>query len=315
MRNPYAITKEQKAILNGLVCQRITADPENEDLIYDFRARYSSSLEDTLKDSAWKEDKDARPAAYYVIKDDEGILLYFSLRCGVLYDPDYVKDVTENYNRSKELLDALRDFEHTPWADDYLETLRTSDGAIPPAEVRRIKSKFYSAQDERQALLGDKKRDSTRNMRVAKTLPAVELVHFCKNINAEERWKQLGLNHEMGETLFWWFVIPKIVQINELVGCEYVYLFAADKTSNRRLITYYETTLHFYESRKLVTLKPRYDFLCPMMCRRLYKLTRYRKSALGKLLPDEEKEDPQGLWDYRKQFLDSFNDIPSEDDC
>lgn len=315
MGSPYAITKKQSAILNDLVCERISIDSENKDLIYDFEAGYNSILGDTLRRDAWDEDQDARPAAYYIIKDQEGILLYFSLRCGVLYDPDYVKNVQENYTRSLELMDALRDDAHTPWADEYLETLRTSDGSISPEDVKAIRSKYQAARDAHKNLFQDKNADPLRNLRVEKSLPAIELVHFCKNTRAEDRWNELGLNHKMAETLFWWFVVPKIAEINELTGCEYVYLFAADKTPSRKLITYYETTLHFNISKKLVTIKPRFDFLCPLMCRRLYKLSRYRKRVLGKLLPDEEKADSLGLWDYRKQFLNSFNDIPDSDDC
>lgn len=312
MDKPFAITPEQEQILRGFTCERLTANPRNETLAWRFYARRNPHLATALQD-AWDDDRDRRPAAYYVVKDPKGnICMYFSLRCGVLYDPDYVHNVMERYDRSLDLINALNHRECSEWAAAYLESLRTGSGVIPADKIMEIRSKFSEARKHRKGILGDKNVDSERMMRVENTMPAVELMHLCVNDAARGDWKRLNLGHNMGETLFWWVVLPKIAEINALTGCEYVYLFAADSSRNQSLVNYYETALHFYRSRKLMTIKPRYDFLCPLLCRRLYRLTNHRRWELGDLVPAEEKEDPLGLWDYRQQFLDRFNE-PKED--
>lgn len=308
MDKPFAITEEQKKILNGFTCQRLTDDPQNESLVRRFSSRRNWGLVRSLQD-AWAEDADRRPAAYYVIKNPRGtIFMYFSLRCGVLYDPDFVQDVMDKYDRSADLMNALNHQECSEWASEYLESLRTSNGVIPIDKLMEIRAKYYDAKSSRKYILQDKKVDNERMMRVDKAMPAVELMHLCVNDLARSEWRRLELGHSMGETLFWWFVVPKITEINALTGCEYVYLFAADSSRSQSLVNYYETVLHFYRPRNLVTIKPRYDFLCPLMCKRLYRLTNHRRRALSSLLPEEEKDDPLGLWDYRQLFLDNFNE-------
>lgn len=312
MDKPFSITPEQENILNRFTCERLTADQRNKDLVWRFSARRNRGLAWALQD-AWDEDADRCPTAYYVVKDTKGtICLYFSLRCGVLYDPDFVQDVMDRYERSRDLINALNREECSEWATEYLESLRTDNGAIPAASLLTIRSDYFAAKSSRKYILRDKKVDSERMMRVDKAMPAVELVHFCVNDWARRDWRELGLGHGMGETLFWWIVVPKIAEINALTGCEYVYLFAADSSRDQSLVNYYETALHFTRPKKLVTIKPRYDFLCPLMCRRLYRLSDLRKNALDELVPEEEEADPLGLWDYRQLFLDRFNDIPED---
>ena len=109
----------------------------------------------------------------------------------------------------------------------------------------------------------------------------------------------------MGETLFWRFVLPKMLEINSLVGCEYAYLFAADSSRDNTLVKYYEEVLHFECPTALGGIKPQYDFLCTFMCKRLRRLSANRKMYLDPAL--WEKEDPKALEDYRNEFFENFN--------
>ena len=81
------ITEKQLAFLNTLTCQRLTADPENKKLIKNFRCNRNKGLAAQLRYYAWEEDSSGA-TTYYIIKNTAGeILLYFSLKCGSVFDP------------------------------------------------------------------------------------------------------------------------------------------------------------------------------------------------------------------------------------
>lgn len=81
------ITKEQEAILKSLKCERLSSNAENEKLIQSFYSKRGKSLVSYFKEYGMKEDK-ANTTAYYVIKTKEDeVLMFFSLKCGALFEP------------------------------------------------------------------------------------------------------------------------------------------------------------------------------------------------------------------------------------
>ena len=313
MSDMTRITPAQQRILDSFTCERLTANPLNRRRSREFYSRRGRSLVYKLQEDAWHEDSDGLPAAYYVVKNSEGkIALFFSLKCGTLCDPDYVAKVFEKYDRSKELMAALHNKESDEWAYDYLEQLRTSSGIIPYLDQMAILSKYADASEERRDIKLEKKSEPSRKiLRVDEAFPAIELVHFCVNDNLRDEWKRLGLGRGMGEVFFWRFVVPKMLEINKLIGCEYAYLFAADGSRDGTLINYYENALHFERPTNMGGIKPRYDFLCTFMCKRLFRLSQFRKSCLDPSLYDDE--DPLGLADYCADFFENFNEVPTMD--
>lgn len=313
MSNQSRITDEQLAILNQFTCERLTAHPENLRLTYSFYCRRNIGLSRKLQDDAWYEDREGLPVVYYVIKNPQGkIAMYFSLKCGVLFNPNYVRDVMERYDRSRELVNALENRESKDWAREHLEELRSGYGFIPYDDKMGIRYGYKEAREAKRYILGDEKVEPNRKMiRVDEAFPAIELVHFCVNDWARQDWNAYNMGHSMGEVMFWHFVVPKMLQINALIGCEYAYLFAADGTKDGTLINYYETTLHFECLKNIGAIKPQYDFYCVFMGKRLFRLSQFRKYALDPSLYDDE--DPLGLDDYRKDFFENFNLIPGDD--
>ena len=307
------ITPAQEAVLNTFTCERLTADPNNRQRSWEFYSRRGRSLVYKLQEDAWFEDADGLPAAYYVVKNAAGkIALFFSLKCGTLCDPDYVAKVFDKYDRSKELMNALHNKESEEWAYDYLEQLRTASGIIPYPDQMTIVSKYMDASDERRDIKLEKKTEPSRKiLRVDEAFPAIELVHFCVNDTLRDEWKRLDLGHGMGEVFFWRFVVPKMLEVHQLIGCEYAYLFAADGSRDGTLINYYENALHFERPTNIGGIKPRYDFLCTFMCKRPFRLSHFRKSCLDASLYDDE--DPLGLADYRTDFFEHFNADPTQD--
>ena len=58
------------------------------------------------------------------------------------------------------------------------------------------------------------------------------------------------------------------------VGCQYLFLFAADKSREEKLVRYYENQLNFIKPDELATAKPFYDFTCKFMCHDVSTLKR-----------------------------------------
>ena len=301
------ITAAQEALLKGFTCQRLTDDKENLHLAWEFLSRRNRGLEETLKFDAWQEDMESVPAAYYVIKAPSGrIALYFSLKCGTLCDPTYVAKLTQSFNNVQQVLAALGEIGTREEAIEYLEDVRTSGMFPMPMSPRELMDHFRQVKDDKHWLRKEKQADlNDKIVRVDMAFPAVELVHFCVNDRVRDEWKKLGLGHAMGETLFWQFVLPKMLEISSLAGCEYAYLFAADSSKDCTLVRYYEDVLHFERSTVLGGIKPQYDFLCTFMCKRLRHLSANRRTYLDPKL--WENEDPKALEDYRNEFFENFN--------
>ena len=87
-------------------------------------------------------------------------------------------------------------------------------------------------------------------------------------------------NIPMGECLFWRFILPLVQKTTKLVGCRYVYLFAADSSEEQSLVSYYQEKLHFEIPENLSSHKPTYDVHCMPMCQKLNVLERYRKDFI-----------------------------------
>ena len=307
MVNKYRITPEQEAILNRFTCQRLTDDRQNNLLIWEFFSRKGKSLTDKLKYEAWQEDTEGLPAAYYVIKAPSGrIAMFFSLKCGTLCDPGYVTQVLENYQRNEEFIRNLKQMHSYDEAMDYIEEIRSSTTFPVEWSADDIYEEFRDIYHTKRYLKKEKRSEpSEKILRVDVAFPAIELVHFCVNDLVRDEWKSLGLGRSLGETMFWKFVLPKMLEINRLVGSEYAYLFAADTSRDESLINYYENALHFERPTNIGGIKPHYDFLCTFMCKRLFKLSPFRRMYLDPKLYDDE--DSLGLVDYQRDFFDNFN--------
>lgn len=135
--------------------------------------------------------------------------------------------------------------------------------------IEDIKKKLKEAKDDIERLLG--KFDSMPpNKQVAKSFPSVELTHFCVNESYRQKWQHYGFGakNRIGATMFW-HVIVDIVDIVErirnLTGCEYLYLFAADATSDRHLVNHYKNMMGLREEMTMSALQPIYDFNCTFL--------------------------------------------------
>lgn len=210
-------------------------------------------------------------ASYVVLSPENVVLGFYSLRCGELYRQVDLQKM-ELCANAWEALTTLRANPAMSVADQqlHLEAIQKAmlAGITSPDEWQRfyMKKAYY---------LRDKKDWSGSNIeQVSEVLPGIELKYLGVSEAAKGLWASYGLPKRMGETLFWQCVVDKIEEICKYVGCQYLYLFAADNKPDGNLVSYYNTRLHFEKDFDLNANKPHFDFKCRFMCQEIEVLRR-----------------------------------------
>lgn len=260
-------------------CERLSKRYQNRQLIRYFSSRKGrTTLEEYLKDEAWDEDE-LGETRIYLIKDPEGdVAFYFSLKCGLL-----IGEPGES-----RLPEAERDFIH-----NILEALEAHDDpALQRYRDLGIKRygeeqfcEFYSIAKQRSKARTDAEiygQDARWN--VDRCFSAIELRHFCRN---EKFRMPEDVEFSLGFGLFWEQIVPLILEVSEMVGCQYLYLFAADNPEAAKerglstLVRYYKEALKFYESYEdnLIIIKPSYDNFCHGLVQEISQLRTNREAV------------------------------------
>lgn len=287
-----SLNNQQEKFLNSLTCQRLHAKSVNRGLIQFFCNYENPGLVRDLR-QGWKADQNGE-TAYYIIKDPANrILMYFSLRCGSLHRPDSYQYYQSEYKKTCALYDAaVGKKDARKWALEEIEKYKKG-GEVPKRMVDDLREYRDELKYLLKALKKDAKNDPTQMaIQTQKNFSGVEMVHYCVNDWARDIWKNSCVkNRPMGQTLFWRFILPLIQQINGLVGCQYVYLFAAENERKPKLVKYYREKLHFERMEELISRKPAYDVGCDAMCQELSVLERYRKDFFDNFNREELKQD------------------------
>ncbi len=269
------ISNEQLDKLNNLTCERLSSNINNLYLVDSFFNIRNEALSDTLKNEAFQDDEENR-LAYYLVKDSaQNILFYFSLKCGMLYDRFIEGDGLEKIVAFYKFLSKLKDSTEIDESmkksiESIQESIRTKKGLQKARILEQLHGSM--AKEEIEQLFGDEQKT------VGKTFSGIEIVHFCANDRYREQWNKLGVGKKMGAVVFWHFIVPKILKILDVVGCEYVFLFAADLTSDEHLVNYYRTYMQFDASVEHGAAVPLYDLTCKMMSRRTDTLNADREA-------------------------------------
>jgi hypothetical protein len=249
-------------------------------MVKDFVSKKANNqLESYIRDEdkAWAEDSDGETRVY-LVKDESGeIALFFSVKCGLLVgeNPKYKLTPAE-----RELVGCIVDAKKEN-NNDAIENYY-SYGFNEFGE--RIDVLFEVANRRMDIKKDAKATGQVENWRVEKCVSAMELRHFCKN----EKYTtpdELGIPFGFG--IFWEIIVPKLLEITKIVGCKYIYLFAADKTEEfgdsdiRKLVRYYKNALKFYESDEddLIIVKPDYDENCYGLIQEVNKLEKNREAV------------------------------------
>lgn len=202
--------RKSKIDISKYTCSRLISNHDNKSLISTFSASRNPSLAFHLQRMAWFEEQNNK-RAYFLIKEDNKIVLYFSLQCGLLV-------------KSHEKI--LRGIGHK----------ETETGI-----------EYYIDADI---------------IDVTKTVPAIELSHFCTNDsyrNKKTEWQIFNgpFKYKVGEYCFYHYIAPIVLDLAEKVGVEILYLFCADE-GNNKLFEYY-SSLHFDVMDNMACIRSEYE--------------------------------------------------------
>ena len=280
------ITREQLAVLESLQCQRLSSDSDNMYLVESFYNDTNDTIAQTLKNEAYGEDE-SKSVAYYVVKHPNGqILFFFSLKCGLLFDHFIRPELLDQLQKlAKELSDISDDNTLTPEQrrdiTDVMEKIRANKG-VTKEDIHKLRQQKLDILEELE------KEFNADIARVGKTFSGIELVHFCSNSETDDSWENLGLPQLRGTVIFWYFVVPMVLEALKYVGCQYMFLFAADKSKDEKLVRYYEDQLNFKRPDELATAKPFYDFTCKFMCHEISSLEKEREEFFENFNPSPD---------------------------
>ena len=299
------IIADVKKYFDSFKCELLTSKEQNKDDIKSFSSNIqnSTSLEEYLKNDAWKDDQDGKTRTY-IIRDPENnkIVLYFSIKCGLVFSTDEIDDKYQQLrDDEKELVNDLVDMlSQNQKIDDTYEEYKS----IYP-NLTYLKA---LAQERKRRKIGFIDMDDNNNIyKVDKCYSAIELQYLC-------RCDDFNIPYEtecpLGFGLFWQIIVPKIVDISEKIGCEYLYLFAADHSENKedkKLIKHYKEALMFGElsDYDIILLKPNDNKNCLGLAQPINSLLVCRDSAWEKYSDHFIKSDEMPV--RQEQFLYADN--------
>lgn len=285
------INEKQKTILDGFHCKRVHCiNSESLDAICGpvVDGINRSSLVDHFRSPKHIADDASRTLASYVITNNkEEILLFFSIRCGELFEKIDHRKMILSHN-----------------ALVGVQTLQQNEGLTEEEKHKALESikdalkeglsyedfSFYAKK--KHNYIGDISKEPNNDVsRVSVVYSGVELKFFGINDNAKVYWNNLKMPRKMGETLFWYFIVPKLENLRSIVGCQYLYLFAADREADGHLVAYYKTILHIDSSVGLSSNKPYFDYQSVFLYQDISRLSNYRQLFLDTFNPDMSEED------------------------
>lgn len=293
------ITKEQEEILSQFKCERLSANYENIELIKNFTCRNGQGLVDYLQGEAWKDDCEGKTACYLVKAPNGKPCLFFALKCGALFQPLDEEALQKEYEDAKGVLRLLQDqSSQNPDRDKImiqLEQLRVKRNMTLEDVKKMVESNAKRKKNSRHRVLKLIERDKIREgarpiQRVGQTFPGIELTHFCTDDNEKKIWSSFNFRFPIGEVLFWTYIAPIFINIQKFVGCQYAFLFAADKTPDGTLTNYYNVSLKFSKLSDVGTNKPFYDFCCEFMSQEVNSLKKNMENFFENFNLDEHEE-------------------------
>lgn len=226
-----------------------------------------------------------------VSRNEPVVLQFFSIRAGELF---------RQYDYTPEQIElAFKVYEAIRIWYDKAGKLTDSEKLSIRNDIENIKAKGIDFETVRSIVQNpeyknykkDVREEPTEDIhRVLEVFSGIELKLFGNNAKAKDLWNSFNMPRKMGETLFWKFLIPKIEEARNLIGIEYLYLFAADQTSDERLINYYQSRLHLNGDGKLAANKPSFDNTCRFFYQRMDELVKEKEKFFQNFNPDADTE-------------------------
>jgi hypothetical protein len=226
-----------------------------------------------------QDDENGNLASFVVMSPMNIPLVFFSFRCGELFKEPQVERMIIGH----EAFIALQKLMENKFNSDE-ERLQALAAVKRAADEGLTIDDLQPLYQKKESWNEDEKLEATKEItKVLVSYPAVELKLFGTNESAKEYWKSLGFPEDMkmGETLFWLKAVEILEKITQYVGCQYVYLFAADKEAEGQLVQYYRVRLGFKSDSSLAANKPRFDWQCQFLFQSTDELLGRRKQFVS----------------------------------
>ncbi len=260
---------EVRDYFRSFKCKVLTSSEHNRSEIQGFSSSIKKNrLEKYLKNEAWDDDESGKTRVFLVRDDKNQIVAYFSLKCGMVFVTDELDDEFQCLSdKEKDIVNTLIQYRvnmsgtgSTAVYNDIVKSMANEIGGNRLSRLLKITE--HKAKTKRE--IRELAPEQNGIMRVKECCAAIELQHFCK---CDEYKMTSGIRYPLGFGLFWEQIVPKVSEIAENIGCEYLYLFAADNTDEegkQKLVDYYITALGFsnLNDEGVIALMPDYDRDC-----------------------------------------------------
>ncbi len=235
------LTPEQEAWLDSLICQRLSADDNNDKYRLNFENDVESISNFIAEPETFNLDKRG-DVAVYIIREQEQIIAYFTLQCGVIFE----KVISEENKRFFELYQNEKKHSITEPDKDELLRFQASNN-FSQKDMDNLANKIdQMLKDVLAKKNDDAKNEPERDVKIVhSTHPSIEIVHFGKNSNYEGSFNELFPNERMGAVLFMNKIVPIIRNVIDVVGAKFVYLFAVTNERDNKLVAHYNSKLGF----------------------------------------------------------------------
>ena len=243
-RNMDSISKQKKYLSENLIVESLRMyGSSREDIRSFLQSKYGSKIAEYLINDAWDDDSNNNTRVFLVRdKRTRKIAYYYALNCGILYKdlsdkkmtPIEEKCVTNFIKAMRKIhKDNLSDAERDAANNLLSEAYGAFDEKIENSD-RAADLLTYATE---QANLKEEREEASKNSGegaavkdVLETYPAIDIKFLCRDASYDPGIK---LDFKFGVYVFWEIIVPHILRISELVGCKYVYLFAADNSEKK----------------------------------------------------------------------------------
>lgn len=264
------IRPEQRDVLSSLKCLRVRDIPaQHLATMQGVRGNGNNIVGLFRHRQHIKDENKSHLASYVVLAPDDTILLFFSLRCGELFE----KVDMDKFKLARAAFDAFEIMSQEP---DDSPLYITAKNAVQDAFQAGLSSDDIWVYAQKKDDYIDDERLEPNVSRVLNVYSGVELKFYGATKAGYDYWNSIGMPRKLGVTLFWEFIIPKLVELQNIVGCQYMYLFAADSDPDGHLVNYYRSVLFINADRALSSNKPSFDYNSVFLYQEISELKKQR---------------------------------------
>ena len=251
-----SISKQKKYLSENLIVENLRMYGSNKEDIKEFlQAKSGNILAEYLNNKAQNDDSNNNTKVFLVRdKRTRKIAYYYALNCGILYkelnaikmsfvERECVEKLVKAIKQSN--LEGLskeeQDAAYELLGDAYAlfdEKIEDSDRATVLISYAQEQAEIKKEREGASNQAGDS--EFVKN--VQETYPAIDIKFLCKDANYKP---DIEIEFKFGVYVFWEIIVPHILKISELVGCKYVYLFAADNSEVPKTDVQMENTIKY----------------------------------------------------------------------